>query len=220
MRTRIFCPTGEVVPVGLFSCVSVENNAKNAFYLADDAATYGFYSFPGGFQHRLGYFYYFLRSPFDGLSYGGACHLAHYAADEAAYGGGAFTSLSSPVRMAERIIDAAEKIGQKEVKSFVLSGLSIAAAGYITEEQDRRILEVLKMTRIGEMIRKEIEEKVAESVAKSVAEGEKNARKETAGLMNFLLTNGRNDDALRATQDDNYLEKLLMDYRAGVLMAK
>jgi molybdopterin synthase catalytic subunit len=76
------------------------------------------------------------------------------------------------VRMAERIIDAAEKIGQKEVKSFVLSGLSIAATGYITEEQDRRILEVLKMTRIGEMIRKEIEEKVAESVAKSVAEGE------------------------------------------------
>ena len=124
------------------------------------------------------------------------------------------------VRMAERIIDAAEKIGQKEVKSFVLSGLSIAAAGYITEEQDRRILEVLKMTRIGEMIRKEIEEKVAESVAKSVAESEKNARKETAGLMNFLLTNGRNDDALRATQDDNYLEKLLMDYRADVLMAK
>ena len=124
------------------------------------------------------------------------------------------------VRMAERIIDAAEKIGLKEVKSFVLSGLSIAAAGYITEEQDRRILEVLKMTRIGEMIRKEIEEKVAESVAKSVAEGEKNARKETAGLMNFLLTNGRNDDSLRATQDDNYLEELLADYRAGLLVAK
>ena len=120
------------------------------------------------------------------------------------------------MRMAERIIDAAEKIGQKEVKSFVLSGLSIAAAGYITEEQDRRILEVLKMTRIGEMIRKEIEEKVAESVA----EGEKNARKETAGLMNFLLTNGRNDDSLRATQDDNYLEELLADYRAGLLVAK
>ena len=109
MRTRIFCPTGEVVPVGLFSCVSVENNAKNAFYLADDAATYGFYSFPGGFQHRLGYFYYFLRSPFDGLSYGGACHLAHYAADEAAYGGGAFTSLSSPVRMASATFFSPEK---------------------------------------------------------------------------------------------------------------
>ena len=131
---------------------------------------------------------------------------------------------AAKVHMADKVIDIAEKIEQREIKSFVLSGLSIASAGYITEEQDRRILEVLKMTRIGEMIRKEIEAGIEagieEGCARSHAEGEAQGRKETSGLMNFLLTSGRNEDALRATQDEGYLEKLLADYRAGLLVAK
>ena len=124
------------------------------------------------------------------------------------------------VRMADMIIEAAKKIKKNEVKSFVLSGLSIAAAGYLTETQDARILEVLKMTRIGEMIRKEIDEEVAKRLLEERAEERAEVRRETTGLMKFLLSSGRNEDALRATQDEGYLDKLLADYRAGLLGAK
>jgi len=45
------------------------------------------------------------------------------------------------------------------------------------------------------------------------------ARNEVAALMNYLLTNGRGDDALRATEDEEYLEELLAELNA-VLAAR
>ena len=40
---------------------------------------------------------------------------------------------------------------------------------------------------------------------------------EMTGLMNFLLTHNRNDDAIRATTDKNFLEELLSQFRNGTL---
>ena len=44
--------------------------------------------------------------------------------------------------------------------------------------------------------------------------------KETAGLLKFLMNNGRNEEAVRAINDEGFLEKMLADYRAGLLTAK
>ena len=63
------------------------------------------------------------------------------------------------IKMADKAIDIAAKIEAADVRSFVLAGMSVAGAGFLTNEQDEKILEVLKMTRIGRMIQKEIEEK-------------------------------------------------------------
>ena len=49
------------------------------------------------------------------------------------------------------------------------------------------------------------------------AEGRAEGQRSTAGLINFLLTHGRNDDAIRATSDENYLNQLLKDYAGGTL---
>ena len=46
------------------------------------------------------------------------------------------------------------------------------------------------------------------------------AEKDMAGLMNYLLSNGRNDDALKASTDENFLNKLLADFRSGLMVAK
>ena len=40
-----------------------------------------------------------------------------------------------------------------------------------------------------------------------------------ADLMNFLLTNGRNDDALKASSDEGFLSRLLADFKGGKLTA-
>ena len=50
--------------------------------------------------------------------------------------------------------------------------------------------------------------------------GEKKGRKDISDLMNYLLTNGRSDDALKASSDETFLEKLLGEFRGGKLTAK
>ena len=61
------------------------------------------------------------------------------------------------------------------------------------------------------------EEKVME---KERQEGQKEMKKDMAGLMNYLLSNGRSDDALKASTDENFLNKLLADFRGGLMVAK
>ena len=51
-------------------------------------------------------------------------------------------------------------------------------------------------------------------------EGQKEMKKDMAGLMNYLLSNGRSDDALKASTDENFLNKLLADFRGGLMVAK
>ena len=48
---------------------------------------------------------------------------------------------------------------------------------------------------------------------------ERRGRKEAAELINFLWSNGRGDDARRASHDEGFLEELLADFSAGKLMA-
>ena len=50
--------------------------------------------------------------------------------------------------------------------------------------------------------------------------GRKAGQMEIAKLMNFLLTNGRSEDAIRATNDESFLNKLLSDFNRGLMAAK
>ena len=50
----------------------------------------------------------------------------------------------------------------------------------------------------------------------SRAEGEMDATR----LMNFLWSNGRGEEAKRASSDKNLLDKLLADFRCGLMAAK
>ena len=50
--------------------------------------------------------------------------------------------------------------------------------------------------------------------------GRKAGQMEIAKLMNFLLTNGRSEDAIRATNDESFLNKLLSDFNSGLMAAK
>ena len=43
-------------------------------------------------------------------------------------------------------------------------------------------------------------------------EGRKEGQQSVAKLMNYLLTNDRGEDAMRATQDEEYLNRLLSEY--------
>ena len=45
-------------------------------------------------------------------------------------------------------------------------------------------------------------------------------RKEITGLMSFLLKNGRGDDAIKASEDEGFLNKLLAEFRGGMMAAK
>ena len=68
-----------------------------------------------------------------------------------------------------------------------------------------------------------IDTEKAESERKGRAEGEMigraEERKDLAGLMSFLATNGRSDDIVRAGQDETFLNKLLADFRRGLMVA-
>ena len=52
---------------------------------------------------------------------------------------------------------------------------------------------------------------------KALADGEKRGEKRGADLMNFLWSNGRGEDALKASSDENYLEQLLEEFQSGKL---
>ena len=49
---------------------------------------------------------------------------------------------------------------------------------------------------------------------------ERKAKRDTANLMNYLWSNGRGEDAVRASGDEGFLSKLLAEFRSGKLTAK
>ena len=64
----------------------------------------------------------------------------------------------------------------------------------------------LKNTEKGVMsVSKEVQQVIDREKAESRAEGQR----DVAGLMNFLLKNGRRDDAIKASEDEGFLTKLL-----------
>ena len=50
--------------------------------------------------------------------------------------------------------------------------------------------------------------------------GELKGQRETAKLMNFLWSNGRGDDAMKASNDEGFLKKLLKEFEKGLLVAE
>ena len=62
-----------------------------------------------------------------------------------------------------------------------------------------------------------IERKVRKEALK---EGRKEGRKETTDLLNYLWENNRGKDAIKASEDEHYLEQLLEDFRRGNLSDK
>ena len=45
----------------------------------------------------------------------------------------------------------------------------------------------------------------------------KEGLKAASDLMNFLWSNGRGEDAIRASNDENYLDQLLAEFQSGKL---
>ncbi len=56
--------------------------------------------------------------------------------------------------------------------------------------------------------------------SKGRQEGQNEMKKDMAGLMSFLASNGRSDDIVKAGQDESFLNKLLADFRNGLMVAK
>lgn len=51
-------------------------------------------------------------------------------------------------------------------------------------------------------------------------EAQKETQKDMVGLMNYLMSNGRNEDVLKALTDENFLNKLLTEFRSGLMAVK
>ena len=83
----------------------------------------------------------------------------------------------------------------------------------------------LKKTQKGVMevskeLQKIIDDEKAESERKGRAEGRAEERKDLTGLMSFLASNGRSEDIIKAWQDEGFLNKLLIDFRGGLMTAR
>ena len=63
---------------------------------------------------------------------------------------------------------------------------------------------------------KELQQVIDSQRDEARAEGEMDATR----LMNFLWSNGRGDDAIKAGKDEGFLNKLLAEFRGGMMVAK
>ena len=75
----------------------------------------------------------------------------------------------------------------------------------------------LKNTEKGVM---SVSKELQQVIDREKAETEKRTMKDTANLMSFLVSNGRGDDVVKASQDENFLNKLLTEFRDGMLVEK
>ena len=55
---------------------------------------------------------------------------------------------------------------------------------------------------------------------RGIKKGEKKGHKEATDLMAFLASNGRTDDIVKASSDESFLDKLLAEFRSGMMVAK
>lgn len=91
-------------------------------------------------------------------------------------------------------------IGFREIKK----GVDDIMSGYIARTKADDILEQ------GEQ----------KGLEKGLQKGRKEGQMEIAKLMHFLLTNGRNEDAIKATSDESFLKKLLVEFNGGLMTAQ
>ena len=75
----------------------------------------------------------------------------------------------------------------------------------------------LKETEKGVM---ELSKELQQVIDNEKAEAQKETQRDMAGLMNFLWSNGRGDDAIKAGKDEGFLNKLLAEFRGGMMVAK
>ena len=75
----------------------------------------------------------------------------------------------------------------------------------------------LKETEKGVM---ELSKELQQVIDDEKVEAEKKAVNDMAGLMNYLWSNGRGDDAIKAGKDESFLNKLLAEFRGGMMGAK
>ena len=75
----------------------------------------------------------------------------------------------------------------------------------------------LKETDKGVM---ELSKELQQVIDNEKAEAEKRTMRDTANLMDFLWSNGRSDDAKKAVSDESFLNKLLAEFRGGMMVAK
>ena len=74
----------------------------------------------------------------------------------------------------------------------------------------------LKQTEEGKL---ELSTEVQMVMDKEREAGKAEGQKNTAGLMGFLASQGRNDDIIRASTDEAFLNQLLNDFSSGILTA-
>ncbi|MBR1628646.1 MAG: hypothetical protein IJ679_05165 [Lachnospiraceae bacterium] len=75
----------------------------------------------------------------------------------------------------------------------------------------------LKETEKGVM---EVSSEIQQIIDNEKAEAKRKERKDMAGLMNYLLKNGRGEDAIKASEDESFLARLLAEFRSGMMVAK
>ena len=61
---------------------------------------------------------------------------------------------------------------------------------------------------------------MSEVLDRAVNKGREEGESELAKLMNFLLMNGRNEDAIKVTSDVGFRKKLMEDFKGGLMIAK
>ena len=62
----------------------------------------------------------------------------------------------------------------------------------------------------------EVSRELQQIIDNEKAEGQK----DTAKLMNYLWSNGRGEEAQKASEDESILNKLLAEFRGGLMAAK
>ena len=72
------------------------------------------------------------------------------------------------IQMIDEVIEAGKKLKMidESAGSFVLSGMCVAAVNFMTKEQSEKIVEVIRMTRVGQMVVNQVEHEERERVAR------------------------------------------------------
>ena len=97
------------------------------------------------------------------------------------------------------------------IRKFIIANRAEVKAMLLTEYNEEKVMEKERQEGHREGLR--------EGRREGLREGHKEGQKEMAGLMKYLLSNGRNDDALKASSDETFLNKLLADFRSGLMAA-
>ena len=119
-----------------------------------------------------------------------------------------------------RVFDEQTKIHGRTIKA-VEETIQICQDEKVLEEylerQREEVIDIMTTLFDQETIMKNHDAALRKEVQN---ETRKETQKDMAGLMSYLASNGRSDDIVKAGQDENFLNKLLADFRGGLMVAK